>query len=88
MAAQPAPAAGHAGSIDVHERQVSDTVDEIVANSEGSCAVVVTHSGTIRTAIRHLLGLPLAASDISPLAYGGFVVISRDSSGPWRAVGG
>lgn len=72
-------------SIEVPERNVSDAVDEIVVQNEGSCAVIVTHSGTIRVAIRHLLGLPLGPYDINPLAYGGFVVLLKDASGAWRA---
>jgi probable phosphoglycerate mutase len=81
----PAIEADDKASIEVRERNVSDAVDEIVAQNEGSCAVIVTHSGTIRAGIRHLLGLPLQTHDINPLAYGGFVVLSRDASGSWRA---
>lgn len=81
-ATQPAVVNRHTST---DEKQVSDTIDQIADQNHASCAVLVTHSGTIRTAIRHLLGLPLGTYDIDPLAYGGFAVLSREGRGAWTA---
>ena len=71
--------------IERFEERIAKAVDAIVAESENCHVALVTHSGTIRAAIRHLLTLPLHSLDIPPIAHGGMVILTRDSSGTWNS---
>jgi len=74
-------------TFDLLEKNVAQALDEIAARGEGSCSIVVAHSGSIRAGIRHLLELPLSSYELNPISYAGFVVLTKDERGSWRTAG-
>ena len=67
------------------EDRVAKAIDAIAARHNGSHVVLVTHSGTIRAAMRYLLALPLPVFGLSSVAPGSMIILTRDSSGAWRS---
>ena len=69
------------------DQRVVKAIDYIVARHPNSHVALVTHSGTIRVIVRHLLALPLDAFELASVPPGGFIILTRDSGGNWQSKG-
>lgn len=66
-----------------HQKRVNEIMDKIVLENKGKRVLIVTHLGTARHIISHLLGLSAEQSWRFTLDNAGVAVLQDDNEGRW-----
>lgn len=70
-----------------HQKRVDETLDKITSAHKDECILIVTHLGTARHIISHILGLSTEQSWRFTLDNAGVAIMQSDNDGRWLLKG-